>query len=207
LLAAAKQIAGNFQVGDRSFEFVVKARTELKQWKELEQDALQQLKSKSGDARALNAGATAAISSGNREKAAEYLKQLAALQFAGKEEHLLNAWHALLLNGVSEPVLGALVRNRNSYMVDPDVDYAIGLLQAATGKTEEAKHSLTVALDADDFNHLDPKPFVLLGKLAEQVGLPDAAQAAYAKARTAPRVDETSDWAAALIPTAGAAQH
>jgi len=82
---------------------------------------------------------------------------------------------------------------------DPGYYYLAGLLQASLGKAEEAQRSLDNGIEKDSVASLDPKPWVLLGKIQELYGLPDGASRAYAKARAAKHVDESSDWALALI--------
>jgi tetratricopeptide (TPR) repeat protein len=85
LLEAARDLGTNALFAGESFDFRVQARTALKQWSELEQDAVVRLKASAGDRKALEAALAAMIQAGNRTKAAAYSKQLMDLPFVGKK--------------------------------------------------------------------------------------------------------------------------
>ena len=202
LLAAAKDLKTSYAVKDKSFGFVVKARTGLKQWAELEQDARAELKPPAPNPAALMAAAVAGMRAGKLEKANEFIQQIRALQFSTKDEHALVAWHALLTGNSDDKLIENLEKDRGNDNPSPDRYYLLGFLQAQNGKTDDARRSLATALDMEDFTQLDARPWVLQGKLQTQLGNSGAAAAAYAEARKHTDGSDNSEWALRLLPAA-----
>jgi len=202
LLAAAKELPASYAVADKSFDFLVKARTGLQQWAELEQDARTELKTSPQKLGALRAAALAMMRAGKPEKATEYIDQIRKLQFSGKAEHTLEAWHALLLGKADDLLIEKLEQDRGLESMEPDIEYILGFLQAQSGKTEEARRLLVDALELDDWALLDTRPWVLQGKVQEQLGNADAAAAAYAEAKKRSAEGDDSAWALKLVPAA-----
>jgi tetratricopeptide (TPR) repeat protein len=205
MLAMARQLEGNYAVSQYAFRYMVAARMALKQWKELDQDAQARLKTAKNDEEGLHAAVFAAMARGDRASAARYLQSLMAQEWVGADSRALNGWYALLNNSAVEPALKRFDDRAGCDEADPSCHYLIGLLQVSAGQPDEARRSLTNGIARDSSATLDPKPWVLLGKIQEAYGLPEGASRAYAKARVAKRLDETSDWTLALIPTAAKA--
>lgn len=200
LLATAKRLTDSYAVADKSFAYVAQARMGLKQWAELEQDARAELKTAPENAGALRTAALAMMRAGKTESATEYIDRLRTLQFAGKEEHNLEAWHAILLGKSDDKLVEELERDKGPADTDPAVEYSLGLLKVLSGKAEEAQRSLSAALELDDWTLLDARVWVLQGRIQEQYGNVDAAKAAYAEARKQPTEEDESQWALKLIP-------
>ncbi len=200
LIASAKDLTASYAVADKSFAYVVRARTGSKQWTELEQDARAELKTSAENARALRAAALAMLHAGNPEKATAYIDRIRKLQFSGKEEHALVAWHALLIGRGDNRLIEDLERDRGPASMEPDVDYLAGLLQSLAGKADEARRSLVNGLELDDWALLDARAWVLHGKIQEQFGNTDAAAAAFAEAKRRVADNDDSVWAKRLIP-------
>ena len=201
MLAAARRLTESYAVADKSFSFVTQARTGLKQWAELEQDARLELKTKPESSRALSTAALAMIRSGKPDKATEYVDRLRKLQFTGKEEHRLVAWHAILVGAPDVKMVEQLERDKGSTETDPGIDYSLGMLMVLSGKAEEAQRSLASALELDDWTQLDARAWVLQGRIQEQYGNADTAKAAYGEARKQPADGDESEWVLQLIPT------
>ena len=202
MLAMARQLEGNYAVSQFAFRYVVESRTALKQWKELEQDAQVRLKTVKENEEALRAGALAAMAGHDWVTAAQYLKSLMAQEWVGTDSRILNGWNALLNHGSPDDALKHLEGHAGGDEGDPAYHYVTGLLQALAGKPEDAQRSLLNGVAKDSFAMLDSKPWVLLGKIQELYGLSEGASRAYARARAAKRVDESSDWALALVTPA-----
>jgi tetratricopeptide (TPR) repeat protein len=202
LLAAAKNLTASYAVKDQSFRYTVKARAGLKQWTELEQEARAEYKASVQNPRALIAAVEATMNAGKPEKAAEYIEHIRQLNFSSTEEQKLVAWYTLLSGKTDDKTIEQLQKDSQPAITDPDLALPLGLLQVQSGKTEEARHSLSLALDAAGWRDLDARPWVLQGKIQDQLGNAEAAAAAYAEARKHTAGGEESNWALHLIPAA-----
>lgn len=200
LLASAKDLSASYAVADKSFSYVAKARFGLKQWQELEQDARAALAKSPENPQALRAAALAMMRAGKLDRAAEYVDRLGKLTFAGKEEHNLQAWYGILMGKVDERLNALLEKDQETDKISPDLAYLVGLLQAVSGKPEEAQRSLAAALDVDDWAGLDARAWVLQGRIQDAYGNADSAKVAYAEARKTPVGGDEAEWALRLIP-------
>jgi tetratricopeptide (TPR) repeat protein/transglutaminase-like putative cysteine protease len=207
LLIVAERLAAIHPFGDDGFRFIVKAETGLGQWKQLRTEADRRLKSAPGSLTALQAMATSTVHTGNREGAAEYLKQMAASPFGGQKDRLFEAWVSMLVGKADRDLLTRLNHATEfGGQISADYWYTLGMLQVFLDKPEEAQRSLAKALDSDDFAALDARPWALVGKIYERYGLNDAAAVAYRKARSSPQSNEMAKWAVALIVPENAKQ-
>jgi hypothetical protein len=197
LLAAAHLMDGNYSVSDQAFGYIVQARTEAKQWKELIQDAELHLKTSKNDRDALYVAAYASLVLNNDAQTSAYLARLLNDQWIGAEARTLSGWRALLRGTVDDKTL-KLVDERTGGD-DADSFYLAGLIQVALGKVDDARHSLASGLAKADLTKLDAKPWVLLGKIQAQYGLANAASTSFAQARKASSRDASSAWALTLI--------
>jgi len=200
LLTTAKRLPNSYAVADKTFSYVAKARIGLKQWAELEQDARAELKTAPGNARALRMAAFAMMRAGTPEKATEYVDRLRKLPFSGKEEHALEAWHAILTNKPADELVEELEKEKTEAEFDPASDYYLGFLKVLSGKADEAQRYLVAALELEDWILIDARPWVLKGKIQEQYGNADAAKAAFAESQKPPSDGDESEWALKLVP-------
>ena len=200
LISTARRLGAIRLFEKDGFRFFVAAATAQERWKELQLEAAERLKSAPKDAEALEAMTISAIHNGNKQAAADSLSRLTELPYAGPSELQFQAW-ASMLNGAADPeLLAKLVKDSElPEFSTPAFWYALGMLQALLNKPEDAQRSLVNALNGEDWASLDAKPWALAGTIYEQYGLPDAAAAAFAKARASEHSDNTARWALSLI--------
>jgi tetratricopeptide (TPR) repeat protein/transglutaminase-like putative cysteine protease len=200
LLASAADLGASFAVADKRFYFVVKARTGLKQWAELEKDAREELKKSPESAQALRAAILANLNAGTPKKASDYAERIGKLSFPGKDDRLLEAWQALLAGSVDARLIPLLEKERRPDNLESDIDFTLGLLHAATANPEEAQRALATALQVEAWDLVDAQAWVLQGMIQNQYGNLEAARAAYAEARQHPGDREQAAWALELVP-------
>jgi hypothetical protein len=95
---------------------------------------------------------------------------------------------------VDDSLVSAFAKDADPVGIDPEYFYLLGLLQASSGKPEEARRSLLAGLEVDELSLADAKPWILLAKIQEQYGLADAADASRTFAKGRPRKDDRSEW-------------
>jgi hypothetical protein len=178
---------------------VVKARTGLKQWNELEQEALAERKASPGSSQALYSAAFAMLAAGKLERAGGYIAELRNQPILSREQSVLIAWHTLL-SGKTDAKLSDTLQNASPSESDPTPRYLAGFLQLIGGRIEDARASLSAGLEMDAWTRLNSLPWVLQGWIQDSIGNPEAAAAAYAKARQANNQDASSAWVLSLIP-------
>lgn len=202
LMTTARQLAGIHPFEADGFPFIMEAATAQENWKELQIEAARRLKNSPKDITALKALTLSAIHNGSKEVAADSFTRLAQFAYSGPEELEFEAW-ASMLNAKPDPdVLAKLTKNAELPELSHSAFwYSLGMLQAFLNKPEEAQRSLAKALDQEDWNALDAKPWVLAGKIFEQYGLQEAATQAFAKARASGQADDLAKWALSLVST------
>jgi len=203
LWTSAQDLKASFAVKDKSFGFRVKARTGMKQWAELEQEAQAELKASPESPVALRAAALAAMRGGHPEKASGYIASLEKNPVSGKAEHTMAAWHALISGKADDKLMEKLERDASGNDMEPDMHYLLGLMQAQAGKADDAYRALTSALEMEDWSLMDARPWVLQGMIQEKLGNAEASAPAYAEARKRVAGGEDSAWLAMLIPAEG----
>jgi tetratricopeptide (TPR) repeat protein len=207
LMATARRLAGIHLFEKDGFRFIVKAATAQERWKELQAEAAQRAKSARQDSEALEALIISAIHNGDEGAAAASFTQLAQLPYAGPEELEFEAWASMLSGKPDADVLAKLGKNSElPELSTPAFWYALGMLQAAMNKPEEAQRSLAKALEQEDWETLDAKPWALAGKIYQQYGLEEEAAEAIAKARASATSDESAKWALSIVLPAAMVQ-
>jgi hypothetical protein len=199
LMLVARRLEATHPFESDGFRFFVKAASARERWKEMQSEAERRLKTVPKDAEALRAMATSMVHNGNREEAAAYLRKLTESPFSGSEEMQFEAWNSLLIGKPSTDLLAKLEAVPTGLgSTSAGYWYTLGMLQAFLRKPEEAQKSLTRALNEEDTSTLDAKPWALAGKIYEEYGLADAAEAAYQKAAARGPSDEMAKWAVSL---------
>ena len=207
LMATARRLEGIHLFEKDGFRFIVRAATALEKWKELQAEAAQRVKRARQDIEALEALIISAIHNGDEGAAAASFTQLAQLPYAGPEELEFEAWASMLSGKPDADVLAKLGKNTELPELSTSAFwYALGMLQAVMNKPEEAQRSLAKALDQEDWETLDAKPWALAGKIYQQYGLEEEAAEAFAKARASATSDESAKWALSIVLSAGAGQ-
>lgn len=200
LMTAARQLAGIHPFEADGFRFIVEAATAQGKWKELQLEATARLKSAPKDITVLEALTLSAIHNGNKEVVADSFTKLAQLPYAGPEELQFEAWASMMNRKPDPDILAKLIKNSElPELSSATFWYSLGMLQAFLNQPEEAQRSLAKALDQEDWNSLDAKPWVLAGKIYEQYGLPEEAARSYAKARSTIQADDLARWAVSLV--------
>jgi hypothetical protein len=199
LMIIAKRLAGNHLFERDGLRFMVKVATAQERWKELQAVATQRTKSARQDSGALEALIISAIHNGDEAAADGSFAQLAQLPYAGPEELVFEAWASMLRGKPDADVLAKLGKNTElPELSTPAFWYALGMLQAVMNNPEEAQRSLAKALELEDWDTLDAKPWALAGKIYQQYGLEEEATEAFAKARISALSDESAKWALSI---------
>jgi hypothetical protein len=205
LLAAATELKANTVVADMSFPFVVKARSGLGQWQQLEKDGQTELKTTRHRVRALRAIIRAALETGQPARATPYVEQLRAEDSLEQEDYLLAARVAIASGKADSRAEDEIQRQeRSGGMPKVETTYLLGLLRALGENIEGARQALLTGLTMEDWTLMDGVPWVLHGKIQEHYGNTDSAQIAYAKARENGTSGSRSRWVLALIPALSA---
>ena len=77
--------------------------------------------------------------------------------------------------------------------------YLVALVDLEMKKTEDAQESLKQTIQNDDAEDMDPRGWVIYGRICDQYGFTDAAAAAWGKARAAKIVTREQEWALATL--------
>jgi tetratricopeptide (TPR) repeat protein len=205
LMVTAKRLSAVRPFEGDGFRFLVEAATAQKKWKELQAEATQRLKNAAEDITALKALTISAIYTGDTKTASNTLGKLWQFQYAGPEELQFEAWASMLNRKPDVDVLERFSKDSVlPELASADYWYSLGMLQAFLNKPEEAQRSLSKALDQEDWDDLDAKPWVLAGKIYEEYGLSEAATRAYEKARASRQDTDTARWALSLVSSQAA---
>lgn len=178
------------------FEFLMRALEEQKDWNAMEAAARERTKKKEEQHDAWKYVAIARIASGNGSGAAEALEHFKSLG-TGPEGLELAAWNEIRQKKVSPDTLDSAKKTDGPAQVRNP--YLVALLEVQLRKTEDAQESLKQAVRTADVNGLDARAWVVYGDLCEQYGFREAAQSAWARARSAKASTREAQWALATL--------
>ncbi|MGJ5816128.1 DUF3857 domain-containing protein [Paludibaculum fermentans] len=201
LLKSAKDLSTSYPVADKSFPFVVKARTGLKQWTDLELDAVAALKKSPDDSTALRAAVLATLRAGKPDQANAYIEKLRKLEFSSADDHFSIAWSSLLAGKPDAQAIELVQKDLKPGDLQPDNSYVLGFLQMQANRADEARSSLTGALEVEDWAQLDARPWILQGKLQWEYGNREVSESAFAEARKKGVRNDELGWILTLIPS------
>lgn len=201
LLKCAKDLTTSYPVADKSFYFVVQARAALHQWAELETDAATVLKKSPDDSAALRAAVLATLRMGTPDKAQAYVEKLRKLEFSTAEDHFSIAWSSLLSGKPDPQAIELVQKDVTPGDIQPDNGYVLGFLQLQADRVDEARRSLTGALEVEDWNQLDARPWILQGKLQREYGNAETSESAFVEARKRGVRSDDLGWVMTLIPS------
>jgi tetratricopeptide (TPR) repeat protein len=178
------------------FQFLMRALEEQKDWKALENAALEQTKTKVPQRDAWKYVAIARIASGNGTGAAEAIEKFKP-SAVGAEAVELQAWNEIRQKRVSQELLDTVKKTDGRVQVHNP--YLVALVELQLKKTEDAQQSLKEAVQTTDAAGMDARGWVIYGHLCEQYGFPDAAKKAWASARSAKAPSREAQWALATV--------
>ena len=116
---------------------------------------------------------------------------------SGSDGLELDVWNQLLQRKASEATLETVKRQDGAPQIH-DL-YLVALVDLEMKKTEDAQESLKQAIQNDDAEDMDPRGWVIYGRICDQYGFTDAAAAAWGKARAAKIVTREQEWALATL--------
>lgn len=160
------------------------ALRELGRWDELRQVAEQRLKSHPDDLEPLRTFAFLEHRKGDFAGEAGALQRIVDTGKAKASDYNELAWLALVLNRVDDKAFDYAQRATTlSAYGDYNSLHTLASLYAEQGKTAEAYRLFLQAFETRDDQELDGSDLYLLGRLAEQYGLPDVARDYYQRVK------------------------
>jgi hypothetical protein len=115
----------------------------------------------------------------------------------GSEAVEFAAWNEIRQKKVSPDTLDSAMKTDGPVQIRDQ--YLVALLELQLKKTEEAQETLKQAAQTADVNSLDARAWVVYGGFCDQYGFPDAAKAAWARARSAKAMTREAHWALATL--------
>jgi tetratricopeptide (TPR) repeat protein len=194
LATTSRRLMTSKTFNEAGFEFLIKAMEEQKDWKGLETAALEQAKNKQPGA--WKYVAIARIASGNTAGAAEAIEHFKS-SVSGSEAIELAAWNGIRQKRVTQDTLDSVKKTDSSGQVRNP--YVVALLELQLKKTEEAQDTLKQAIRNADVTGLDARAWVVYGHICDQYGFHEAAQSAWARARSARATAREAQWALRTI--------
>jgi tetratricopeptide (TPR) repeat protein len=197
LAITARRLTTSKTFSGAGFEFLMKALEQQHDWKALEAAALEQTKNKDAPRDAWKYVAIARMASGNGSGAEQAIARFKSSAL-GSEAVELAAWNEILRNKVSQDTLDSVKKTDGPVQVSDQ--YLAALVELQLNQTEEAQEALKQAVQTADMNSLDARAWVIYGDICERYGFPDAAKAAWARARSAKASTREAQWALATLP-------
>jgi tetratricopeptide (TPR) repeat protein len=174
----------------------MKAFQGQRDWKGLEAAALEETKLKTGTPDAWQYVVIARMRMGNAPGAEEAIAKFKE-KAAGSQGVELEVWSQIFLKKVTEATLETVQKQDGPKQIHDS--YLVALVDLAMKKTEETQEALKQAIGNDDAETMDARGWVIYGGICDQYGFPDAAAAAWQKAKVAKAVTRESEWALATL--------
>jgi tetratricopeptide (TPR) repeat protein len=180
LAAARPQSAGVFRARQSALR-------RLKRWDELRQRAEERLRAVPDDPSALRTLAQAGEGSGDVEAAVRAYRTLVERGTAEAMDLNNLAWDSLVLGRGGDEALGHARKSvERSSRRDHTSLHTLAALLADSGRTDEALRTLWEAVERSPDGEPSEEDWWVVGRIAEHLGLPDAARAAYQKVQPEP---------------------
>lgn len=198
MIAPAKRLAASKLFPEEGFRYLLAATRNDGKWRELELAARERLKASPSNYTAMRSMALARFRQNDPEGAIEWTKKLQALELAGMDEALFEAQMSMLTGkGDRNAILDKLKKKAANLAPTQDYEYCVAALLTYLDKPDEAQQALRSAIDKGP---IDPRAWVILGRIASLYGLNDEAAASYERAKQARRDSDETAWALMLIP-------
>ncbi|HET8714927.1 MAG TPA: hypothetical protein VFM16_03810, partial [Holophagaceae bacterium] len=101
---------------------------------------------------------------------------------AGAMDYNNLAWSQVARGGVTPATLD-LIRTATQSRENASADHTLAVVLADLGRTTEAKALLLKEMDLQDLEEPGGNEWYVLGRIAEQLGIPDAARSCYARVK------------------------
>jgi tetratricopeptide (TPR) repeat protein len=192
LLAVADRLSAKYPDSAKAFQTSMMALTKLQRKDEAKQRALARLAAKPDDRTALQALGRLGFDNGDYAAALETLGKILAQPNATEDDYNEHAWAALFarsdLDKAIEEARQAVSLQADSY---PSLN-TLAALYAEVGKSSEARDTLLKSLDALDRDEPQGPDWYIVGRIAENYGINDAAVEAYQHVSKPERVHGSS---------------
>jgi tetratricopeptide (TPR) repeat protein len=184
-LAAATQLLADSPTSKEAIDFKVRALAALGRFSTLRDDAAARVASAPTDVDALWALARAEAQLGHFKEAQAAGDRLLATGKAGPWAYNEQAWRSLFTGTPTERERGYALRAVNANPKEAAPLNTLAALDVALGHIADAQERFFRTLELRKNGDLDTSDWYVLGRIAEQLGLPDEARAAYEHATPA----------------------
>ncbi|HEX8616093.1 MAG TPA: DUF3857 domain-containing protein [Thermoanaerobaculia bacterium] len=192
VLATAERLSARFPDSGAAFQHVTFALGKLKRDDEIVKRGLARLATFPGDLDALRVLGEQALNRGAYADAARYFAGTLERTSAVPGDYNQHAWTAIF---AKEDLAKAIDEARHAAERAPD-SYAIAntlaVLYAENGNSTEAREALLASVEKHDADTLEAADWYVVGRIAENYGIADAAIEAYQKIEKPARVSGTT---------------
>lgn len=181
VLTVADRLSAKFPDSGQAFRSSYLALTKLKRDDEVKQRALARLEKFPGDMTALQVLGEHSLEHGRYEDASRYFAGVLERTGAGPGDYNQHAWTAIF---AKQDLEAAIEEARRAVAKAPE-SYAIlntlAVLYAENGKSSEAREALLQSVEKHEHDELEDADWYVVGRIAENYGITDAAVEAYQK--------------------------
>jgi transglutaminase-like putative cysteine protease/tetratricopeptide (TPR) repeat protein len=180
-LATADRLTERFPDSGYAFRLAYISLSKLKRDDEAKKRALARLQKFPGDMSALQILGEQALEKGSYEEASRYFAGVLERTGAGAGDYNQRAWTAIF---AKQDLEAAIDEARHAVAKAPE-SYAIlntlAVLYAEQGKSSEAREALLQSVEKHEEDELEDADWYVVGRIAENYGITDAAVEAYQK--------------------------
>jgi tetratricopeptide (TPR) repeat protein len=181
VLIVADRLSAKFPDSGQAFRMANGALLKLKRDDEVKKRALARLDKFPGDMTAQQILGEHALTHGNYEEASRYFAGVLERTGAGPSDYNQHAWTAIFakqdLEAAIEEARRAVARAPESYAILN----TLAVLYAENGKSSEAREALLQSVEKHEQDELVDADWYVVGRIAENYGINDAALEAYQK--------------------------
>jgi tetratricopeptide (TPR) repeat protein len=181
MLATAERLAERFPDSGAAFRHVYFALNKLERDAEVPKRAQARLEKFPGDMAALQVLGEHALEHGAYTDAARYFAGVLDRAGAGPGDYNQHAWTAIFAN---ENLEKAIEEARHAVTKAPEshaILNTLAVLYAEHGQSTEAREALLQSVEKHDDDEIQPSDWYVVGRIAENYGINDAAVEAYQK--------------------------
>ena len=192
MLATAERLAERFPDSGAAFRHIYFALDKLDRHDEVQKRALARLEKYPGDMTALQVLGEHALDRGAYADAVRYFAGVLERANAGPGDYNQHAWTSIF---AGHDLQKAIEEARHAALSAPEshaILNTLAVLYAENGNSSEAREALLDSVEKHDGDELEASDWYVVGRIAENYGIHDAAREAYQKITRPQRVSGTT---------------
>jgi len=199
---AARRLEASKLFSEEGFRYFIKAATNARKWKDLEDGALARLRLNPTNLTAMRATILSKWKQGDVAGARQWVTKMSKSELAGADEQIYAAWFAMGQGKSDQDALATLRKAKERAGSDKRYSYTLAMMEAVLGMADDAQADLGRSANGQYGASVPAVAWAVHGKICQQWGFTDCSTSSLEKAREQVgkgHPDESDEWLRVVI--------